>query len=110
MISAGTHNRSNRPYNRTPAGFEERKPPMTLPVVNCPHCGAPLSPGALVCPTCHELVFKARLIQLLEEAQRQESIDPVLAAATCRQMLPPIPPNSSGYPQIANPSTALPRW
>ena len=74
---------------------------MTIPVSNCPHCGAPLPPGALVCPTCHQPAYMARLVQLFQEAQRQESIDPTLAAATWRLCLPLLPPNSMEYQQIA---------
>ena len=78
---------------------------MNLP--NCPHCAAPLPIGALVCPTCRELVYKARLIQLFQEAARQETIDPNLAATTWRQCLPLIPPNTVEYQQIANRAAAL---
>ncbi len=78
---------------------------MNLP--NCPHCAAPLPIGAVVCPTCRELVYKDRLIQLFQEAARQESIDPNLAAATWRQSLPLIPPNTIEYQQIANRAAAL---
>lgn len=72
-----------------------------VPLTNCPHCAAPLPTGGLVCHTCHRLVFEARLAALFQEAQRQESTNPVLAAGTWRETLPLIPAGSNENRQIA---------
>jgi Zn-dependent protease len=74
---------------------------------NCPHCGAPLPPGALVCPNCRQLVYRARLMQLLTEAQRLESVNPVLAAGTWRQAQALLPPDAPEYQQMGARAAAL---
>ena len=78
-----------------------------IPVSNCPHCGALLPPGAIVCPECHRLVYQNRLAALLAEAQRLETIDPLQAAQVWLQCLPLIPPQSAEYQQIGQRITAL---
>ena len=77
------------------------------PLPNCPHCGSPLPPDALQCPACKRFVYEARLTELLREAQRQEPIDPILAASTWRQCLSLLPPESPEAQQIAARAAAL---
>lgn len=78
-----------------------------FPIPNCPHCGAQLPAGALVCPTCHRLVFEQRLAQLFQEAQAQESVNPAIAARVWRQALPMIPDGSNEHQMIAARAAAL---
>lgn len=81
---------------------------MTESVIpSCPHCAAPLSPGALFCPTCRRLVYHARFLELVNEARRQEAIDPILAAGTWRQSLALLPPETMEARQIAARAAAL---
>ena len=77
------------------------------PNPNCPHCNAPLPPGALICVACHRFVYESRLKILLYEAQRLEAIDPILAATAWRQSLPLLPPDSLEAQQIAGRVAAL---
>jgi Zn-dependent protease len=77
------------------------------PLTNCPHCMAPLPPGALVCPTCNHLVFEARIKDLLENSQRLESLDPMYAAALLNQAMNLVPPGSQPHQMLAAKAAAL---
>src|SRR4051812_29664740 len=74
---------------------------------NCPHCGSALAPAALLCPACGQRVYQARLIQLIGDAQRLESVDRFMAAGVWRQCLALLPPESADYQQIATRATTL---
>jgi Zn-dependent protease len=77
------------------------------PLTNCPHCMAPLAPGALVCPTCNHLVFEARIKDLLENSQRLESVDPLYAAALLNQAMNLVPAGSQPHQMLGAKAAAL---
>src|SRR5947209_7692547 len=77
----------------------------TLP--NCPHCNAPLPAGALACPACNRLVFEARIGELLQNAQRLETVDPTFAAGLLRQAMTLVPPGSQPHQVLAARAAAL---
>ncbi len=75
----------------------------------CQQCGEALTPGALLCPSCHRLVY---MIELQEMAQRAQAAAVVGNSDETRsiyqQMLQLLPTGSSQFQTIAAKLAALP--
>jgi Zn-dependent protease len=87
-------------------------PPATIePVRNCPHCGSPLSLGALVCPQCQALIHSEDLLRLSTAAKNFEAQQkPAEAREVWNQALALLPRDSSQAGWIRDHLQTLPRY
>ncbi len=80
---------------------------MTAPTI-CAHCHTHLAPGLLACPSCHTLLFGARLKELALQAQTAERTgDRPTEMARWREALDLLPPSSRQHQTIAGKLEAL---
>jgi Zn-dependent protease len=77
------------------------------PTTACAQCALPLTGHELACPRCNALVYREQLEPMVREANRLESVSPLLAAAAWRRCLAYLPPQTPQYRWIAARAEAL---
>jgi Zn-dependent protease len=75
----------------------------------CQQCGEQLTPGALLCPSCHRLVYTVELQEMAERARATEAVGNTHETrAIYQQMLSLLPQGSSQYQAIMAKLGAIP--